>query len=293
MKIVIADHLEQEVISGLKQLGECIVTPPDLSSALKEADVLIVRSATKVTESLLELAPKLKIVARAGVGTDNIDLHACQKRNIKVVNTPNASTNAVAEFTLALILCFCRKIHLADSSMKNKKWIKKELMGTELEGKTIGIVGFGRIGSLVALKAKSLGMNVLIYDTKATSSSLGKTATLEELFAQSDFVSLHLPATAQTYKLVNARLLSLMKKTAVLINTARGSIIDEEALYDVLSKNMIGGACLDVYENEPYQGKLCELPNVILTPHIAGSSAEAQRKIGQELIQILKEEFSR
>ncbi|MEM4348061.1 MAG: hydroxyacid dehydrogenase [Candidatus Anstonellaceae archaeon] len=291
MKIVIADPLEQEVIAGLKELGECIIIPKDLNEAVADADVLIVRSATKVSEQLLSYAKKLKIVARAGVGTDNIDSEACAKRNIKVINTPSASTNAVAELALGMMLAFCRQLHKADASMKSGKWLKKELMGTELTGKTLGIVGFGRIGSSLALKAKALGMNILIYDTKQEQSAIGKPVSLEELFSTADFISLHLPATPQTEKIINRKLIDVMKPTAVLINTARGSLIDEDALYDALSKKQIAGACLDVYENEPYAGKLCTLDNVILTPHIGGSTFEAQKKIGQELISKLKEEL--
>jgi len=286
MNIVIADKMEAEVVEGIRKLGNVDATPADLKAALADADVLIVRSATKVTEELLQSAPKLKVVVRAGVGLDNVDRAACEKRGIKVVNTPGASSNSVAELALGMMFAIARRIPRADSSMKGKQWLKKELTGTELEGKTLGIAGLGRIGSLLAIKAAGLGMHVLYFDR--INSTLGKSVSLEELFASSDYVSLHLPATPETNGMVNASLISKMKPTAVLVNTARGALVDEEALYAALKGKKLAGACLDVYPQEPYSGKLCELENVVLTPHIAGSTAEAQMRIGQELIDKLK-----
>ena len=286
MNIVIADKMEAEVVEGIRKLGNVDATPADLKAALADADVLIVRSATKVTEELLQSAPKLKVVVRAGVGLDNVDRAACEKRGIKVVNTPGASSNSVAELALGMMFAIARRIPRADSSMKGKQWLKKELTGTELEGKTLGIAGLGRIGSLLAIKAAGLGMHVLYFDR--INSTLGKSVSLEELFASSDYVSLHLPATPETTGIVNAAMIARMKPGAVLINTARGALVDEEALYAALKEKKIGGACLDVYPAEPYSGKLTELENVVLTPHIAGSTAEAQMRIGQELIDKLK-----
>ncbi|MCX8175399.1 MAG: hydroxyacid dehydrogenase [Candidatus Micrarchaeota archaeon] len=291
MNIVIADRMEPEVVAEIGKLGSVKVTPADLPSSLKDADVLIVRSATKVTEELLSHAPKLRIVARAGVGTDNIDRQACEKRGIKVINTPGASSNAVAELALGMMLAISRKLTKADGGMKAGKWLKKELTGSELAGKTLGIVGLGRIGSLLAAKAGALGMRVIYHDPNSSSSEFGRSVPLEELFAAADFVSLHVPLTPATANMVNAAVLSRMKKTAVLVNTARGGLVDEEALYAALSEGRIGGACLDVYQSEPYSGKLCRLENVLLTPHIAGSTAEAQARIGQELVERLKREM--
>jgi D-3-phosphoglycerate dehydrogenase len=291
MKIVVADSMEKEVLDEIGKLGKAVFMPSDLPSSLADADVLIVRSATNVTSKLLEHAPHLKIVARAGVGTDNIDIKACQERNIKVINTPGASSNGVAELVIALMLAFCRQIPKADKSMKEKRWIKKELTGIEIDGKTLGIVGMGRIGTTLAIKARGLGMNVIFSDPKECSTALGKRVALEEVFAASDFVSLHAPLLPETKGMVNARLLSMMKSTSVLINTARGALVDEDALFDALKNRRIAGACLDVYPNEPYSGKLCELDNVILTPHIAGSTKESQKRIGLELVQKLKEEI--
>jgi len=291
MKIVIADNMEPEVVAGISKLGETVVTPADLKTALADADALIVRSATKVTEELLTHAPKLKLVARAGVGLDNVDKAACEKRGIKVVNTPGASTNSVAELALAMMFAICRKLPKADASMKGKQWLKKELTGTEIMDKTLGVVGLGRIGASLAIKASALGMRVLYYDPRQEGAAAGKKVSLDELFASADYLSLHVPLTPETKGMVNAGTIAKMRKNAVIVNTARGGLIDEEALYSALKEKRIAGACLDVYPSEPYSGKLCELDNVVLTPHIAGSTKEAQARIGQELVAKLREEL--
>lgn len=291
MKIVIADRMEPEVIGEISKLGETVVTPADLKAALADADALIVRSATKVTEEVLASAPKLRLVARGGVGLDNVDQEACKKRGIKVVNTPAASTNSVAELALGMMFATCRKIAKADAGMKEGKWLKKELTGTELMDKTLGIVGMGRIGSALAIKAKALGMNVLYFDPRNSGIALGKGVSLDELFASCDYISLHVPLTPETKGMIGEAALAKMKKNAVVVNTARGGLVDEEALYNALKEGRIGGAALDVYPTEPYSGKLCGLGNVVLTPHIAGSTKEAQARIGQELVAKLREEL--
>lgn len=292
MKIVIADAMEPEVVAEIRKLGETAVSPPNLPSALSDADVLIVRSATKVTAELLTHAPRLKIVARAGVGLDNVDAAACAIKHIKVVNTPGASSNSVAELALGMMFAVARRIPRADASMKGRTWIKKELTGTELLDKTLGIVGLGKIGSMLAVKARALGMRILFFDPRHSSSTIGSSVSLDELMAGSDFVSLHVPLTAETKNMINASALSKMKKNAILINTARGGLIDEEALYAALKEGRIAGAALDVYPSEPYSGKLCDLQNIVLTPHIGGSTKEAQVRIGQELIEKLKTELA-
>ncbi len=291
MNIVIADSMEKEVVAEIQKLGTVILAPSGLKSALADADVLIVRSATKVTDELLSNPNRLKLVARAGVGLDNVDKAACEKRGIKVLNTPGASSNAVAELALGMMFAASRKIPAADAGMKGKKWLKKELTGTELQGKTLGVVGLGRIGTMLALKAAGLGMKIVYYDPVATSSTVGASLSLDELMAVSDFISLHVPLLPQTQNMINSAAISKMKKTTVLINTARGGLVDEEALYSALKGGRIAGAALDVYPSEPYSGKLCELPNIILTPHIAGSTAEAQMRIGLELVELLKKEM--
>jgi len=291
MKIVIADNMEPEVVAEITKLGETTVSPADLKSALADADALIVRSATKVTEGLLTNAPKLKLVARAGVGLDNVDKAACEKRGVKVMNTPGASTNAVAELALGMMFAICRKIPKADAGMKGRQWLKKELTGTELMDKTLGIVGLGRIGSSLALKAQALGMRIIYFDPRHAGTSIGKSVSLDGLFESSDYISLHVPLTPETKGMIGVATIAKMKKNAVIVNTARGGLVDEEALYNALKEGRIGGAVLDVYPAEPYSGKLCELQNVVLTPHIAGSTKEAQARIGQELVARLREEL--
>ncbi len=291
MKIVIADNMEKEVVAEIQKLGEVELTPKDVKEAVKDAEVLIVRSATQVNEELLSHAQKLKIVARAGVGLDNVDTAACEKRKIKVLNTPTASSNAVAELVIGLMFAVSRKIAKADFSMKKKTWIKKELTGTELEGKTLGVIGLGRIGSMLAIKAKALGMQIVYFDPHTQNSSIGRQVSLNDLMALSDYISLHAPLTPETRELINASVIAKMKNSAVLINTARGGLVDEEALYSALKEGKIAGAALDVYLQEPYIGKLCELDNIVLTPHIAGNTKEAQARIGQELVELLKKEL--
>jgi len=291
VKIVIADAMEPEVVAEISKLGQTTVVPADLKAALADADALIVRSATKVAEELLTHAPKLKLVARAGVGLDNVDAEACRKRGVKVMNTPGASTNSVAELALAMMFAICRKVTVADAGMKAGKWLKKESLGTELMGKTLGIVGMGRIGSLLAAKASALGMKIIYFDPKHTGTAIGKAVALDGLFSGADYISLHVPLTPETEGMIGAASIAKMKKSAVILNTARGGLVDEEALYNALKEGRIGGAALDVYQSEPYSGKLCSLANVVLMPHVGGSTKEAQARIGQELVAKLREEL--
>ena len=291
VKIVIADAMEPEVVAEIKKLGETAVVPANLKAALADADVIITRSATMVNGLLLADAPKLKIVARAGVGLDNVDMEACKKRGIKVINTPGAPTNSVSELALGMMFAIARKISKADESMKNKAWLKKELTGTELMDKTLGIVGLGRIGASLAIKANALGMRVLYYDPRQDGTAIGKKVSLDEIFLSCDYISLHVPLVPETKGLINAAAIAKMRKSAVIVNTARGGLIDEDALYLALKEGKIKGAALDVYPSEPYNGKLCELDNVVLTPHIGGSTKEAQARIGQELVAKLREEL--
>ncbi len=291
MKIVIADNMEMDVVAEIRKLGHVVLAPNDILAEIKDAEILVVRSSTQVAGKLLSHAHKLRIVARAGVGLDNVDKAACEKRGIKVLNTPGASSNAVAELAIGLMFAVSRKIAKADASMKNKTWIKKELVGTELEGKTLGIVGLGRIGSLLAIKANALGMNIIYYDPHTSVSTLGTPVNLESIMAMSDYISLHVPLAPETRELINPSAIAKMKKTAVLINTARGGLVDEEALYSAIKEGKIAGAALDVYPEEPYMGKLCELDTIVLTPHIAGNTKEAQMRIGKELVESLKKEL--
>lgn len=292
MLIVIADNMEKEAVEELQKTGEVIFKPENLEEAIVDADVLVVRSATKVTSELLSSARNLKIVARAGIGLDNIDQEACKEKKIKVINTPGASSNAVAELTLGLILASFRNVQKAHNQMKNKKWEKKQLVGREVEGKTLGIVGYGRIGSLVSKKASALGMSIIAHDPHARKD---ETATffdsIDEFFQQADVISIHAPLVEATRNLINKENIGKMKDGVYIINTARGQIIDEDALYEGCKSGKIAGAALDVYWQEPYQGKLLELDNVYFTPHLGASTKEAQMRIGKELVKRIKEEL--
>jgi D-3-phosphoglycerate dehydrogenase len=289
MKIVISDDLDAGAVENIRNAGEVVYKPANLDAELADAEVLVVRSATKVTKELLGNAPKLKAVFRAGVGLDNIDVEACKARGIKVQNTPSASTNAVAEMAVGCVIGLFRQIGRAHHSMKTGKWEKKSLMGHEVEGKTLGIIGCGRIGCAVATKAHAMGMKVISYNPPPRIDCAGvKYVELDELLAQSDAITIHAAPTKETENIVNAAFIGKMKKGAYLINLARGTMVDEEALYSALKEGKLGGAALDVYKEEPYGGKLLELENMIFTPHIGGSTFEAQDKIGAVIAEELK-----
>lgn len=289
MKIVIADNMEPEVVEWITELGEVEYKPADLRKALADAEVLITRSATQVTEELIAGAKKLKIVARAGVGLDNVDVKACKKRGIKVTNTPAAPSNAVAELCIGNIIGLMRNVGKAHLQMKGKIWDKKNLTGEEIAGKTLGIIGFGRIGSLVAEKAHALGMNVIAHDRSPKKSKIAKFMGLDELLAKADVITLHTALTDETKNMIDAKAIAKMKDGLYFINTARGALVDEEALYSACKNRKIAGIALDVYANEPYSGKLLELENAIFTPHIASATKESQDRIGKELVEKLKE----
>lgn len=289
MKLVIADNLEPEVVEELKKLGEVVYKPANLTEALKNADILIVRSATKVSKELLAEGRGLRVVARAGVGLDNIDVKACEARGIKVINTPGASSNAVAELTIGIIISMLRNVQKAHLQMKGKVWDKKNLTGEEIEGKTMGIIGYGRIGTLVAQKAMALGMTIIVYDPKTRSDKGVKFVSLDDLLKTADVISLHTILTEENKNLINTKNISRMKDGVYLVNLARGELIDETALYDACKSGKIKGAALDVYKEEPYTGKLLELDNVYLTPHLGAATKEAQIRIGIELIEKLKQ----
>jgi D-3-phosphoglycerate dehydrogenase len=290
MKVVVSDNMGRAALEKLRETGaEVIYKPESLDAALADSAVLVVRSATKVTAELISKAPKLKTVIRGGVGLDNVDQEACRKRGIEVFNTPGASTNAVAELTLALILSSVRNIPRAHYSMKQGKWEKKSLSGTEIRGKTLGIIGCGRIGSLVGEKAHKLGMRVLGYNPPPLHpSSFIEYAELDGIFREADIITFHVPLTPDTEKMVNPNSLSLMKSGVIIINTARGQIIDEDALYEACKSGKVRAAALDVYSEEPYRGRLLELDNVFLTPHIGASTEEAQLRIGEEIAEKIR-----
>jgi D-3-phosphoglycerate dehydrogenase len=293
MSILIADDMEESVVNEIRKLGHVEYKPKDLNAALPDADVLIVRSATKVTADLLKHAAKLKLVARAGVGLDNVDAKACAAKGIKVVNTPGASTNAVAELALGLMLCGLRNVQKAHHQMKSGVWDKKGLTGREVEGKTLGVIGYGRIGASLGKKAHALGMRIIAYNPppRKEDSIAVFVDGIDKLFAEADVISIHVPATEKTANLINRQNIAKMKDGVFIVNTSRGEIVDDDALYEACKSGKVLGAALDVYRSEPYKGKLLELDNVCFTPHLGASTKEAQKRIGQELVSILKAEL--
>jgi D-3-phosphoglycerate dehydrogenase len=288
-RVVIADKLDAETVVELKmRYGSVVDQPSNLDKELSDAEILVVRSRTQVTKDLLAKAPKLRVVARAGVGLDNIDLRECERRGIKVVNTPDASTIAVAELAVGLMISLLRRIPRADSTMKQKRWEKESLLGRELHGKTVGIIGFGRVGAAVAERLRSFGCKIIACSPHFKGTDWVESVSLEELLKRSDIVTLHAPLNEKTRGMIGKQQIEMMKPSAILVNTARGALVDEEALYEALKKGRISGAALDVYTSEPYSGKLCELENVVLTPHLGGNTVEGQERIGKQLIEELE-----
>lgn len=288
IKVLICDPLETEGIQKLKEAGFTVdvkptITPDELKKTVPNYNVLIVRSRTKVTKEILEAGKQLKLVGRAGAGLDNIDLEAAEKKGVKVLNTPEAPAEAVAELTIGLILALARSIPSADKAMKEGKWTKKDLMGWELKDKTLGTIGLGNIGKRVAKLARAFGMKILITKRTPPDPALLKEleaefVSLHELLKQSDIITVHVPHTPQTHHMIGEKEFQLMKKGSYLINTARGAIVDEKALLEALQSQRLGGAALDVYEVEPPTNwALMQLPNVVCTPHIGAQTEEAQK----------------
>lgn len=284
MKVVVADNMHPKALEILKETrAEIIYKPSSLKDAIMDADVLVVRSATKVTADLISNSKNLKLVARGGVGLDNIDVEECKKRNIEVINTPSSSTNAVAELAIGLMFSCARNIARSHAGMKEGKWLKT-LPGSELSGKTLGIIGCGKIGLATAEKARHLGMHIIGFNPPPKPvSSFVELVDLDALYARADIISIHAPLLSSTEKMVNAGAFSKMKDGVMLINTSRGQIMDENALYDACKSGKVRAAALDVYTQEPYTGKLLELDNICFTPHIGASTEESQVRIGSVL----------
>jgi D-3-phosphoglycerate dehydrogenase len=293
MKIVLAEKVSPATLAVFAaEPGWEVLThdqlPDGLPAALADADALVVRSAVQADDALMEHAPKLRVIGRAGVGVDNIDADAATRRGIVVMNTPGANAVAVAELTIGLMLALARKLPAANSTMHAGKWEKKNLQGAELRGKTLGILGLGRIGLEVAKRAKGFGLEIVGSDpfvSAAVARESGiKLVTLDELIAGSDYLTLHVGLTPQTTGVINAKTLAKMKKGVRIINCARGELIDDAALVDALKSGQVAGAALDVFAVEPAKDTpYGELDNVILTPHIAGSTAEAQEAVGIQI----------
>jgi len=284
--------------NGLKITYEPEITPDQIKEKISNFDIVVVRSRTKITKEMIDRASQCKVIARVGVGLDNIDVDAAKAKGIRVINAVEGAMNAVAELVLGLMLSLAREIPRADREIRNGNWLKKELMGSELSGKYLGIVGLGNIGKRLAKLARGLNMNIIGFDVMPIADDFARDvglikADIDTLLSSADYISFHVPLTETTHHLVNSKRISTMKKTAYIINTSRGEIIDEDALYNALKEGKIAGAALDVFEKEPAVGnKLATLPNVVCTPHIGAQTKEAQtlaaNVIGEKIIMILR-----
>lgn len=296
MKIIVADKISERGLELLRGTGWDIVSPAAaaLPGELAEADGLIVRSATKVTKELLAKADRLRVVGRAGVGIDNIDVEAATHRGVLVMNTPGGNSVSVAEHTLALMLALARSVPQSNASIHAGRWEKSSASGTELRGKTLGLVGFGRVGTEVARRARALEMDVLAHDPYVTPVAARELEVelvpLDDLLRRSDVISLHTSLSPSTEKMINEASLAKMKRGARLVNCARGELIDEAALADALKSGQVAGAAVDTFAVEPPKNSpLIGLPNLIATPHIAGSTAEAQEEVGTAIAQQVRD----
>jgi len=302
-KILVCDPIHEDGIERLKQAGfevkvEPTISAKQLETIVADYDALIVRSRTQVTKEIIQAGKRLKVIGRAGTGLDNIDIATAEKKGILVLNTPEAPAEAVAELTIGLILSLARNIPLADHSLKEGKWLKKQLIGWELKGKTLGIIGLGNVGEKSAKIAKAFGMKIFISKRTPPPIKLLKElkaefVSLNNLLQRSDIVTVHIPLTPQTHHMIGEKEIALMKDRAFLINTSRGAIIDEKALLKALISGKLKGAALDVFEVEPPNNlALIRLPQVVCTAHIGAQTEEAQREasvlIAEKIINALK-----
>ncbi|MGB9853608.1 MAG: phosphoserine phosphatase SerB [Candidatus Bathyarchaeales archaeon] len=303
LKVLVCDPIDSEGVELLRKFGFQIFVEPeiskeDLKSKVAECHILIVRSRTKVTKEIIDAGKNLQIIARAGAGVDNIDVEYAEKKGIRVICTPEAVATAVAELAIGLIISLARQIPRAEHAMKEGKWVKGEIEGWELQGKTIGIIGFGRVGQKVARLAKAFGMKIMVCELNSAPERLLKEldaeiVSLEEILRKSDIITLHVPLTKETYHMIGRKEIEQMKNGIYIINTSRGPIIDEKALFEALKSGKIAGAALDVYEKEPPNDfSLMKLPNVVCTPHIGAQTIEAQKYasiiVAQKIISIVK-----
>lgn len=312
-RVLVADKIHSGAVkmmenAGLEVIVNFDITHEALKSRISEFDALIVRSRTKVTRDIIEAGKRLALIARSGVGLDNVDLKAAEERGIRVVNSPEASSVSVAELTLGAMISLMRNIHTADRSMKEGKWLKKELEGRELKGKTLGIIGLGRIGQEVARRAIVFQMKILAYDIleerRLEAEKMGvefvgtSRDALEKLLRESDVITLHVPYQPETAYMIGAKEISLMKNKAYILNVARGGILDEKALYEALKNGKIAGAALDCYEEEPPSNlHFAELPNLLCTPHLGSATQEAlvanSNIIAEKVIDFFKKQMQK
>lgn len=299
--ILVTDGIEKEAMRKLRELDfnviEQFYEKDVLGDKLKDVDVLVVRSATKVTKDVIDKAlegKKLKLIVRGGVGLDNIDVKYAQANGIKVMNTPNASSISVAELTIGQLFVLARFINTANVTMRDGKWEKKKYKGTEINGKTLGLIGFGRIAKEVAKRAELLGMNVIYTDIMGEAQGFNnyKFCDMEEVLENADFLSLHIPFDKNKGAVITEKEINKMKKGAYLINCARGGLVDEKDLLKALDEGKLSAAAIDVYEQEPTLNlDLVNHPRVSPTPHIGASTVEAQERIGDEIVNVIQDFF--
>jgi len=289
MKILICDKTEKEYIEQMRAAGLTVdvrddITPEELPSVLPAYDGMVVRSRTKVRQALIDVCPNLKVIVRGGAGLDTIDHEYAKSKGIAVMNTPLANSASVAELALGYMLMMARSLYQATASVKAEKWEKKIFNGDEIGGKTLGLIGVGNIGREVAKRASVMGMTVVAYDPYVKEIAGIKLVTLDELLAQADYISLHLPKTKESANMIGVEQFGRMKKGVRIVNCARGGIMEENAWYEALTNGTVAGAALDVFAEEPpTDWKLLKLDNVIGSPHIGAATKEAQGRVGAEV----------
>ncbi|HEX2025920.1 MAG TPA: phosphoglycerate dehydrogenase [Actinomycetota bacterium] len=297
MRVLVTEPLAERGLDLLREEHEVDVhtdlAASGLAGAIEPYDALVVRSQTKVTAEVIDAARNLKVIARAGIGLDNVDVEAATRRGVMVVNAPQSNVLSAAEHTMALLLALVRNVPQADQALRAKRWARERFQGVELHGKTLGVIGLGRVGTMVAQRALAFGMRLIAFDPyvsreRARSLAIELMPDLGALLVQSDIVTIHLPRTAETEALIGPRELSLMKEGARLVNTSRGGIVDEAALEEALRSGRLAGAALDVFADEPATDHpLFSLPNVVVTPHLGAATAEAQDKAGAAIAEMV------
>ncbi|PKN93293.1 MAG: 3-phosphoglycerate dehydrogenase [Chloroflexi bacterium HGW-Chloroflexi-6] len=293
MKVLVCDKTEKECIEEMRAAGLTVdtnfeITPEDLMTTLPAYDVAVVRSRTKIRQPLIDVCPNLKLIVRGGVGLDTIDVEYARGKGVTVKNTPLASSDSVAELAIGYMFMMARSLYKASETMKAEKWEKKAFNGDEIGGKTLGLIGVGNIGKATARRAAALGMTVVAYDPFVKELAEAKLVSLDELLAQADYISLHLPKTKESANMIGAEQFAKMKDGVRIINCARGGIINEDALYEALTSGKVAAAALDVFvEEPPTDWKLLKLDNVIGSPHIGAATKEGQGRVGAEVAQIV------
>ncbi len=297
MKILICDSLEKEVINIFNEIGEVTNISDtenkkdEITKNIVDSEVVVIRSATTISKDLINLAKKLKVIARCGVGVDNIDLEQASKNNIYVTNSPNANIISVAELTIGLIIAAARNIHLSNNSLKTGEWNRQKFVGTELYDKQLGLIGFGKAANEVAKRLTAFGMKIVFYDPYIEESKHEATKVdLDYLLQTSDVISIHVNKTKETQNLIDSEALNMIKEGGIIVNTSRGGIIDEKSLFELVDDKKIIFGGLDVYEKEPpVVGEFFSSSNIVTTPHLGASTKEAQLKAGKQTAENVKD----